>query len=153
MAQGPEDYMNTKKSFLIIALFLMLSPLAAQPIKLQKAEFQSAVVDQWWSYENKETKRDCDMRIFVVNNSVFELNCINWTDGFSGNKCAYDLTLTGNIFELKAKDCQNNLSPGFLYGYLNEAGQLSLIVRKTRQAMGAALLSEKDWIRFEKIKR
>lgn len=131
----------------------MLSPLAAQPIQLQKAEFQGTIIEQWWSYENKEAKKDCDMRIFVVNSSVFELNCINWTDGFSGNKCAYDLTIKNNFFELKARDCQNNLNPGFLYGYLNAANQLLLVVRKTQLAMNAALLSEHDWIKFEKIKR
>ena len=55
--------------------------------------------------------------------------------------------------ELKVKDCKDKINPGFLYGYLSETDNLFLLIRKNQIAISTALLSEKDWIKFEKIKK
>lgn len=145
--------MNAKTVLFVTILNLAASLINAQTRKLENAEFKNEIIDQWWSFENKTSKKDCDMRILVVRKAGFELNCVNWTDGFLGNKCGYDLTLTDNFFELKAKACEKNQNPGYLYGYLGGNDNLFLLISKKQMAISAALLSEKDWLKFEKIKR
>jgi hypothetical protein len=125
----------------------------AQPKKLVLSDFKNEITNHWWSSENKSNNKECDMRILIIKNDIFELNCVNWTNGFLGSKCAYDLRIIDNIFELKAKNCGKTLDPGFIYGYLSETGSLFLLVRKNPITISAAALSEKDWIKFEQIKR
>ncbi len=142
------------KPLLTTALVLLVLPFFSQQKKLDKAVFQSSLINQWWSSENnKETKGECDMRIFVIKQEGFELNCVNWTNGFSGNKCGFDVKFNANFFELKAKNCQNNVNPGYVYGYLNESDKLFLVMSKKPLPLNQTLLAEKDWIGFEKIKR
>jgi len=145
--------MNIKTCLLVAVFDLMFSLCQAQTKKLSAPEFQNEIVNQWWTYENKEIKKDCDMRIFVIKDSEFELNCVNWADGFSGNKCNYELSFTDNFFELRPKSCKNNESPGFLYGYLSETNQLLLLISKKQLALSPVLLSDKRWLRFDRVKR
>lgn len=146
-------YMNKQTCFLIISLGFFFSPLIGQTKKLEKTQFQNEIINQWWSNENKETVKDCDMRIFVIKSSEFEMNCINWTDGFSGQKCNYELFLKDNFFALNPVKCQNSQSPGFIYGYLSEKNQLYLLISKKALELNSNLLNQKNWMLFEKIKR
>lgn len=143
--------MTLKSIFLTVILFLSLCNNAQQK-KLGNAEFKSMVVDQWWSFENKDSKTACDMQILVVKSLEFELNCINWSEGFSGNKCNYELSVIDNFFELKPKNCQNKIEPGFIYGYLSE-NSLNILISKKQLVLSPSLLSDKNWIPFEKIKK
>ena len=143
--------MTLKSFFLAFTLCFSLCSRAQQK-KLGADDFKTMVVDQWWSFENKDTKGTCDMQIFIVKSLDFELNCINWTNGFSGNKCNYDLSLIDNFFELKPKKCQNKSVAEFIYGYLSESS-LYLLISNKQLAMSPSLLSNKNWIPFEKIKK
>ena len=145
--------MNSKSLFLFCLFNIWLLIANAQQKRLTQQDFKKEVIDQWWSNENKSTNRECDMRIFIIRNDVFELNCVNWTNGFLGSKCAYELRIMDNIFEIKAKHCEKSVDPGFLYGYLNNNNNLFLLITKSQLSLSSAILAEKEWMMFEKIKK
>lgn len=119
---------------------------------LGQNEFDTDILSQWWSYEDKLNKSECDMRIFNVRPSELEMNCVNWTDGFSGSICSYSLELKNDFFCIRAKECKKTVNPGFIYGYLS-GDNLFLLIRPKALPIDSSLLQEKNWLKFVKIKR
>jgi hypothetical protein len=143
------------KTCLLLVLSLSAGLMAAQagPKELDSARFREQVIDQWWSCEGEEYKKNCDMQLLVIKPDGIEMNCINWSNGFSGLKCKYAIRLEDNFFELSVKEYPNSFNTKFIYGYLTEAGQLFILASEKNVALSPRLLSEKGWLKFEKIKR
>ena len=93
------------------------------------------------------------MRLLIIKKEGFEFNCINWSKGFSGNKCNYDLKIQEGFFEIAMKTCPDKPKSPFLYGYLTQTNSLFLLIRADQLTLSPALLSEKEWLKFEKIVR
>ena len=129
--------------------------LTAQPgsKELDSARFREQVINQWWSCESAEAKKDCDMRLLVIKPEGVEMNCINWSNGFAGLKCGYIFKIQDGFFELTVKEYPNKFNAKFVYGYLSEGEHLMLLTRQTEIALSPRLLSETGWLNFEKIKR
>jgi hypothetical protein len=143
------------KTYLLLVLSLNAGLMAAQtgPKELDSARFREQVIDQWWSCEGEESKKNCDMQLLVIKPDGIEMNCINWSNGFSGLKCKYGIKLEDNFFELSVKEYPNSFHAKFIYGYLTEGGQLFVLASEKNVALSPSLLSEKGWLKFEKIKR
>lgn len=138
---------------LLLALITACSCFSQTNRKLEQNEFDTDILNQWWSFEDKVNKGgECDMRILIVKTGEFEMNCVNWANGFSGSKCTYSVTIKNDFFELTAKDCQKSINPGFIYGYLSETN-LFLLISNKKLDTSPELLKEKNWFKFEKIRR
>jgi hypothetical protein len=134
-------------------LIVLAKPVCAQSLRhLEQNEFDTDILNQWWSFDSKINNGGCDMRIFIARSGNFEFNCINWSNGFSGSKCGYSLSLQNDFFEIAAKDCKESANPGFIYGYLIE-NYLFLLSSDKKLSMTSSLLTEKNWYKYEKIKR
>lgn len=120
--------------------------------KLEQNEFDTDILNQWWSFEDKAAKGECDMRILIVKTKEFEMNCVNWANGFSGSKCTYSLTIKNDLIELAPGNCEKSANPGYVYGYLSDAS-LFLLISGKRLEMTPELLKEKSWFKFDKIKK
>jgi hypothetical protein len=146
--------MKTISSLLLILLFFTKGYLFGQDTarKLDKTVFEKEIINQWWSFEDKEKKTDCDMRLLIFKTSGFELNCVNWVEGFSGSKCEYDTKIDDIFFEIKVKNCINKSNVSHIYGYLSERGNLFLLLNEKELKLNNSLLKENNWLKFEKIK-
>jgi hypothetical protein len=140
-----------------IALFLIAScaagSLVAQPraAELDTAALRQQILNQWWACEKQKTK-ECDMRLLVIKPEGFEMNCVNWSAGFSGLKCKYILNMQDGFFELELKEYPNAFQAKYVYGYLSE-NELLLLTMDKALALSPRLLSETGWLKFERIKR
>lgn len=143
-----------KSAFFLSLLFgLSVSYLRAQtPAALGQNEFDADVLSQWWSWENKGEAAECDMRILNVRPGEFEMNCVNWTKGFSGSVCTYSLSLSNDFFSLSPRDCKKTTRPGYIYGYRADSS-LYLLFSQKPLTMDSTLLRDKNWTRFSRIKR
>jgi len=135
-----------------VTLLLSTSCLAQSVNKLEQNEFDTDILNHWWACEDKVNKSECDMRIFLVKTVELELNCVNWANGFSGSKCTYSLILQNDFLELTVGICGETINPGFIYGYLSGAN-LYILTSNKKLSLGSNLLAEKDWHKFERIKR
>jgi hypothetical protein len=146
--------MKTISNVLLILLFFTKGYLFGQDTakKLDKTVFEKEMINQWWSFEDKEKKTDCDMRLLIIKTNGFELNCVNWVEGFSGSKCEYDIKIDDVFFEIKVKNCVNKSNVSFMYGYLSEKGNLFLLLTEKELKLSNSLLKESNWLKFEKIK-
>lgn len=145
----------TGKAALLIFLYLQVGSLAAQPgsKELDSTRFREQVLNQWWSCESADSKKECDMRLLVIKPDGVEMNCVNWSNGFSGLKCGYAFKLEDGFFELRVKEYPNTFNAKYIYGYLSEGENLLLLNRPIAIALSPRLLSETGWLKFEKIKR
>lgn len=144
-----------KKSAFFLSFFfhLLTIGMSAQvPAALGQNEFDTDVLNQWWSWENKGDPADCDMRILNVRPGEFEMNCVNWSKGFSGSVCSYSLTLVNDFFSLSPRDCEKTMRPGYIYGYRADSS-LYLLFSPKPLSMDSTLLKDKNWTRFSRIKR
>lgn len=145
--------MKNRAFFFKLYLLLLTVCAGAQTrAPLGQNEFDNDVLNQWWSYEDKSGKGDCDMRILNVRPGEFEVNCVNWTNGFSGSVCSYSLDLVNDYFRLSPRNCGKTIKPGYVYGYLGE-GSLYLLFSPKPLVMDSALQRDKNWTRFSKIRR
>lgn len=142
-----------RRSAFFLCLLLTCAYGQAQTQRmLGQNQFDTDILNQWWSYEDKSGKGACEMRILNVRPSEFEMNCVNWTKGFSGSVCSYQLDLRNDFFRLTPKACGTTINPGYIYGYMAD---MSLYLTFSAKAlpMDSTLLQVKDWSRFSKIKR
>jgi hypothetical protein len=138
---------------LILCLNAGLAAAQAGPKELDSTRFREQVINQWWSCESEESKKSCDMRLLVIKAEGIEMNCVNWSNGFSGLKCKYGMKLQDGFFELSVSEYPNAFHIKFIYGYLSEAGQLFVLATEKNSALSPRLLSEAGWLKFDRIKR
>lgn len=143
------------KAGLVLILSLWAVVTAAQPgsKELDSTRFREQIIHQWWSCESADPKKECDMRLLLIKPDGVEMNCVNWLNGFSGLKSGYTYKLVDGFFEISVKEYPNTFNTKFIYGYLSESDQLFLLNRPMAVALSPRLLSEKGWLKFDKIKR
>ncbi len=92
------------------------------------------------------------MRLLLIKPDEFECNCVNWANGFSGNKCGYQVSVRNGFFEMVMKNCHDKFHYAFMYGYLKE-NMLLLLMSEKSLTLDSGLLAHKNWITFDKVVR